>query len=91
MTKEQEKPAWRDVLKRSGLQVLEKAAQNGPPVLSAIYAVTGFEVKPVATVPISAPSAADDLDAKWASPCLKRLALRRQRRVPHPPARIERR
>lgn len=65
MTKEQEKPEWRDVLERCGLQVLEQAAQNGPPVLSAIYAVNGIEVKPVATVPVSSPGAVGDLDAKW--------------------------
>lgn len=65
MTKEQETPAWRDVLEHCGLQVLEKAPQSGPPVLSAIYAVNGIEVEPVATVPISSPGAVGDLDAQW--------------------------
>ncbi|WP_037676842.1 hypothetical protein [Streptomyces griseus] len=65
MTTEPEKPAWRDALERCGLQVLEMAAQSGPPVLSAIHAVSGFEVRPAATVPISSPDATGDLDAKW--------------------------
>ncbi|WP_367323546.1 hypothetical protein [Streptomyces sp. HUAS ZL42] len=54
-----------DVLERCGLQVLEQAAQNGPPVMSAIYAVNGLEVKPVATIPTPSPDAAAELDAKW--------------------------
>ncbi|MEU0257157.1 hypothetical protein ABZ299_32860 [Streptomyces sp. NPDC006184] len=65
MTKEQEKPEWQDVLERCGLQVLENATQDAPPVRSAIYAVTGFEVEPVATIPASSPDAAAELDAKW--------------------------
>ncbi|MEV5727349.1 hypothetical protein AB0N50_16275 [Streptomyces pharetrae] len=65
MTKMEEAPTWRDVLDRCGLQVLDEGASNGPPVLSAIYAVNGIEVKPIATVPLSSPGATIDLDAKW--------------------------
>jgi hypothetical protein len=65
VTKEQGTPAWRDVLERCGLQVLEKATRSAPPVLSAIYAVNSIEVMPVATVPISSPGAVGDLDAQW--------------------------
>ncbi|KOV90252.1 hypothetical protein [Streptomyces sp. NRRL B-3648] len=65
MTKDEQKPAWRDVLDRCGLQVVEEAAQGGPSVRSALYAVTGVEVDPVATVPISSPGAAAALDEKW--------------------------
>ncbi|MEV5382548.1 hypothetical protein [Streptomyces sp. NPDC052721] len=65
MTKEEQKPAWRDVLERCGLQVVEEAPRGGPPVRSALYAVNGVEVDPVATVPASSPGASAALDEKW--------------------------
>ncbi|WP_240661136.1 hypothetical protein [Streptomyces sp. WAC 01438] len=58
-------PDWLDVLERCGLQFAGKAEQGGPPVNSAIYAVTGLEVEPAVTIPASSPRAADELDAAW--------------------------
>ncbi|MFG3027062.1 hypothetical protein ACGFZJ_00725 [Streptomyces sp. NPDC048253] len=58
-------PRWRDALERCGLEVTGEAAPDGPPVNAAIYAVSGFEVEPVATVPAAAPHAADELDEAW--------------------------
>ncbi|MCX4431951.1 MULTISPECIES: hypothetical protein [Streptomyces] len=66
MTKDQGRPKWLDVLERCGLRVLETAVpQEAPPVNTAIYSVTGFEVEPVAVIPASSPRAADELDEKW--------------------------
>ncbi|MCH0538505.1 hypothetical protein I3F58_02805 [Streptomyces sp. MUM 203J] len=65
MSTEQQRPEWRDVLERCGLHVLESTSQDGPPVRSAIYAVTGFEVEPVASIPTSSPGAIAELDEKW--------------------------
>jgi len=58
-------PEWLDTLGRCGLEVTGKAAPDGPPVNTAIYAVSGFEVEPVAAIPASTPHAADKLDEAW--------------------------
>ncbi|MEW2508708.1 hypothetical protein [Streptomyces sp. NPDC046870] len=65
MTQDERKPVWRDVLERCGLQVVEEAPQGGPPVRSALYAVTGVEVEPVATIPASSPGATAALGETW--------------------------
>lgn len=60
------RPAWRDLLERCGLHVLEDtAAHHGPPVLAAIRAVAGYEVRPAATIPLASPDAAAELDRAW--------------------------
>jgi hypothetical protein len=56
---------WLDTLERCGLEVTGKAATDGPPVNAAIYAVSGFEVEPVAAILASTPHAADGLDEAW--------------------------
>ncbi|WP_425245651.1 hypothetical protein [Streptomyces sp. NEAU-NA10] len=63
--KDRQAPEWLDTLGRCGLEVTGKAATDGPPVNAAIYAVSGFEVEPVAAIPASAPHAADELDEAW--------------------------
>jgi hypothetical protein len=63
--KDGQPPDWLDVLGRCGLEVTGHAPQDGPPVNTAICAVTGFEVEPVASVPASTPRAADELDEAW--------------------------
>ncbi|WP_081240225.1 hypothetical protein [Streptomyces viridosporus] len=63
--KDRQTPDWLDVLERCGLEVVGKTEQDGPPVNSALYAVNGFEVEPAATIPSSAPHAADELDEAW--------------------------
>ncbi|CAM5561085.1 hypothetical protein SGLAM104S_01460 [Streptomyces glaucescens] len=60
------RPAWRDFLERCGLHVLEDtAAHHGPPVLAAIRAVAGYEVRPAATIPLASPDATAELDRAW--------------------------
>ncbi|MEU1038507.1 hypothetical protein [Streptomyces sp. NPDC005907] len=63
--KEREAPRWLDVLERCGLEVTAETAPDGPPVKAAIYAVSGFEVEPVVSIPASAPHALDELDGAW--------------------------
>ncbi|GGK90211.1 hypothetical protein [Streptomyces flaveus] len=63
--KDRQAPEWLDTLGRCGLEVTGEAAPDGPPVNAAIYAVSGFEVEPVAAIPASTPNAADDLDEAW--------------------------
>ncbi|MER6692041.1 hypothetical protein [Streptomyces minutiscleroticus] len=63
--KDRQAPEWREVLGRCGLEVTGEAAQDGPPVKAAIYAVNGFEVEPVVAISDSAPHAADELDEAW--------------------------
>ncbi|WP_234353000.1 hypothetical protein [Streptomyces sp. NRRL B-1140] len=58
-------PEWLDTLGRCGLEVMGKAAPDGPPVNAAIHAVSGFEVEPVTAIPASSPHAADELDDAW--------------------------
>jgi hypothetical protein len=59
-------PDWRDALARCGLQVIGDTVQQGiTAVQTAIYAVTGVDVEPVATVSVSDPRAADELDRQW--------------------------
>ncbi|MFC9287178.1 hypothetical protein [Streptomyces sp. NPDC057052] len=58
-------PEWMDVLGRCGLEVKGEATGEGPPVKSAVYAVNGFEVEPVATIPASTPRTAAELDEAW--------------------------
>ncbi|WP_256925295.1 hypothetical protein [Streptomyces sp. Amel2xC10] len=58
-------PEWRDTLERCGLEVTGDAPSDAPPVNSAIYAVNGIEVEPVATIPDSIPHASDKLDEAW--------------------------
>ena len=65
MATEQKKPEWRDVRERCGLHVLENAARSAPSVRSALHAVAGFEVEPIATIPTSSPGAVAELDGKW--------------------------
>jgi hypothetical protein len=52
-------------LSACGLEVTGKAAPDGPPANAAIYAVSGFEVEPVAAILSSTPHAADGLDEAW--------------------------
>ncbi|MFF7144310.1 hypothetical protein ACFZB5_24255 [Streptomyces nodosus] len=63
--KNQQTPEWLNVFRRCGLQVVGNAPQDGPPVRSAIYAVAGFDVEPVASIPVSSPDATEELDQKW--------------------------
>ncbi|OOV24889.1 hypothetical protein SM007_27840 [Streptomyces avermitilis] len=66
MANDHGRPEWLDVLERCGLRVLDNTVPQGAPaVRTAIYAVTGFEVEPVAVIPASSPRATDELDEKW--------------------------
>jgi hypothetical protein len=53
-------PEWLDTLERCGLEVTGKAAPDGPPANAAIYAVSGFEVEPVAAILSSTPTPLTD-------------------------------
>ncbi|MEV8548412.1 hypothetical protein AB0L04_00970 [Streptomyces glaucescens] len=60
------RPAWRDLLERCGLHVPRHApAHHGRPVLAALRAVAGCEVRPAATIPLASPDAAAELDRAW--------------------------
>jgi len=60
------RPEWHFTLERCGLQLAQgNAPQNVTPAQTAIYAVTGFEVEPASTVPISSPGAIEVLDSEW--------------------------
>ncbi|MGW9494157.1 hypothetical protein ACWG5P_07140 [Streptomyces prasinus] len=63
--KDRQAPDRLNVLERCGLEVIGEAEQGGPPVNSAIYAVTGFDVEPAVEIPVSNPHAADELDEAW--------------------------
>ncbi|MFD7323105.1 hypothetical protein ACFV9D_18740 [Streptomyces sp. NPDC059875] len=59
---------WRQKLEASGLTVLDCEVPDGfPEVMSAIYAVNGFEVEPTVVVSESLPDASAQLDREWAA------------------------
>ncbi|MEV7199787.1 hypothetical protein [Streptomyces griseoluteus] len=57
--------AWVEVLQRCDLQVVEECAVDALPVNSAIYAVNGVGVEPVASIPFSSPEAMGELSRVW--------------------------
>ncbi|MFI0807692.1 hypothetical protein [Streptomyces echinatus] len=59
-------PEWLHVLERCGLHVVgREAIQDAPPVQTAIYAVSGFDVSPTATISAESPASIAELDRQW--------------------------
>ncbi|MEU4267961.1 hypothetical protein [Streptomyces sp. NPDC026092] len=61
-------PEWQHKLEASGLLVIDREVPEGfPDVMSAIYAVNGFEVAPTVTISDSLPDASSQLDSEWSA------------------------
>ncbi|MER6064332.1 hypothetical protein ABT167_24745 [Streptomyces sp. NPDC001792] len=61
-----DRPSWLHVLERCDLQVLGATApKDAPSVTTAIRAVAGFDVEPVAVIPAAIPQAVHELDRQW--------------------------